>query len=196
MKYSIKWLCCCLLLCLMACSKPAPEPFQLIDITGSRIANQFVLQNTQGKNTQLSDYSGKVVLLFFGFTHCPDVCPSTLFELKKLLASLTPADQTRVQVIFITLDPERDSPAQLQKYVQAFDPRFVALHTSLEKTAVVAKDFNIFYEKQAAENGQYTVDHTAGVTIYDAEGQARLFYQPSKGLAALQHDVKILLDNK
>jgi protein SCO1/2 len=167
--------------------------FQNTDVTGMDYAKGFSLTDHTGKPRTLADYKGKVVLVFFGYTQCPDVCPTTMAEMAAVMQKLGPqADQ--VQVLFITLDPERDTPSLLASYVPAFDKRFVGLYGTPEQTAKVARDFKVFYSKvPGKEPGSYTIDHTAGTYAYDREGRVRLFIRHGSGADAVVHDIRQLL---
>jgi protein SCO1 len=176
--------------CDFGSSKPR---FNHTDITGADFARQFELTDFNGKPRKLADFKGKLVIVFFGFTQCPDICPTTLLETSKALKTLG-ADSDRVQVVFITLDPERDTPSILSKYVPAFDSRFIGLSGTLEETKKAAREFKVFFDKVPGQTpGSYTIDHTAASYVFDTQGRIRLFVkhgQPSDWLAA---DLKILL---
>lgn len=176
---------------LSACKPPAAE-FKNVDITGAEYARQFTLTDHQGKVRKLSDFKGKLVVLFFGYTQCPDVCPTTMSEMSAVMKELGPkADQ--VQVLFATLDPERDTQAVLAQYVPAFDTRFIGLHGDLKATEEVAREFKVFFKKVPGKNGEYSIDHTAGSYVFDRQGNIRLFVRYGQGAANLTHDLKILL---
>ncbi len=187
---------CALALSVTACDRlPGKQAsFQNTDVTGLDYAKGFSLTDHNGKPRTLADYKGKVVVVFFGYTQCPDVCPTTMAEMASVMQKLGPqADQ--VQVLFITLDPERDTRALLASYVPAFDKRFVGLYGTLEQTAQTAKDFKVFYSKvPGKEPGSYTIDHTAGSYVYDKEGRLRLFIRHGGGADAIVHDVRQLLN--
>jgi protein SCO1/2 len=141
----------------------------------------------------LAEFKGKVVVVFFGFTQCPDVCPTTLAELAAAKRELG-ADGARVQGIFVTVDPARDTPEVLRAYVAAFDPSFVALRGSDEQTLATAKSFKVYYNKvEGRTPGSYTIDHTAGSYVFDAQGRVRLFTRHGTGQAALVSDLRRLL---
>jgi protein SCO1/2 len=187
---------CCiaaLFLILTACS-PKPE-FKNIDITGSTaFGKDFSLLDPDGKVRTLADFKGKVVVMFFGYTQCPDVCPTTLTEMQQVMTILGPQSD-KVQVLFVTVDPQRDTAAILKQYVPAFDPRFLGLRpaddAALEK---VAKDFKIYYKKvPGVSAGSYTMDHTAGSYAFDPEGRLRLYIKHAQGPETLAHDLKELL---
>jgi protein SCO1/2 len=177
---------------LLACSKPAS--FQNTDVTGLRYAEDFALTDHNGKPRTLADFKGKVVIVFFGYTQCPDVCPTTMVELASVMKELGPqADQ--VQVLFITIDPERDTQQLLAQYVPAFDKRFLGLRGDAAQTAKVAKEFKVFYAKVPGKTpGSYSMDHTAGSYVFDKEGKIRLFVRHGQGTAPLVSDLKQLLN--
>jgi protein SCO1/2 len=178
---------------MLGCS-PKPS-FKNVDITGSTaFGNNFSLLDTNGNTKTMADYKGKVVVLFFGFTQCPDVCPTTLTEMEEALKLLGPKAD-KVQVIFVTVDPERDTASVLAQYVPAFNPRFVGLRPAdeagLEK---VTKDFRIYYKKvPGSKPGSYTMDHTAGSYVFDQNGQLRLYIKHAQGPEVLAHDLKNIL---
>jgi protein SCO1/2 len=181
----------CAALALSGCT-PSTPTFQNTDITGADFGKNFTLTDHTGKTRSLSDYQGKVVLIFFGFTQCPDVCPTTLAELSEVMKKLG-SGADRVQVLFITVDPERDTQTVLGQYVPAFDPRFVGLTGSVEQIAAVAKDFKAFYQKVPTPNGSYTVDHFSGMYAFDATGRIRLFIRYRAPMNSVVADVKTLL---
>jgi protein SCO1/2 len=181
----------CATLALSACT-PSPPTFQNTDITGADFGKNFTLADHRGETRSLNDYQGKVVLIFFGFTQCPDVCPTTLAELSEVMKKLG-NEADRVQVLFITVDPERDTQAVLSQYVSAFDPRFVGLTGSVEQIAAVAKDFKAFYQKVPTPNGSYTVDHFSGMYAFDATGRIRLFIRYRAPMDSVVADVKTLV---
>jgi protein SCO1/2 len=176
---------------LAACDGGGPK-FKNTDITGAEYAKGFALTDHTGKPRTLADFRGKVVVVFFGYTHCPDVCPTTLLELKQVMQALGP-DADKVQVLFITLDPERDTPQVLAQYVPAFDPRFLGLHADAATTLKTAKDFKVFYEKRAGTSpGSYTIDHTAASFAFDPQGRIRL-YVKHDSIGTLADDIRTLL---
>jgi len=187
---------CCiaaLLLILTACS-PKPE-FKNIDITGSTaFGKDFSLLDPDGKVRTLADFKGKVVVMFFGYTQCPDICPTTLTEMQQVMTILGPQSD-KVQVLFVTVDPERDTAAILKQYVPAFDPHFLGLRpaddAALEK---IGKDFKIYFKKAPGSSpGSYTMDHTAGSYAFDPDGRLRLYIKHAQGPETLAHDLKELL---
>ena len=187
--------CLLAILCfiLTACS-PKLE-FKNIDITGSTaFGKDFSLLDPDGKVRTLADFKGKVVVMFFGYTQCPDICPTTLTEMQQVMTLLGPQSD-KVQVLFVTVDPERDTAEILKQYVPAFDPRFLGLRpadeAALEK---VTKDFKIYYKKvPGAKPGSYTMDHTAGSYAFDPEGRLRLYIKHAQGPETMAHDLKELL---
>lgn len=172
----------------------APKPqFKGIDITGADYARELALPDADGKPRTLADFKGKVTVVFFGYTQCPDVCPTTLLELAAVRKALG-TDGARVQGVFVTVDPERDTPQVLKAYVDNFGADFVALRGDTEQTKAVAKHFKVFYAKVPGKaEGHYTMDHTAGSYIYDPSGRIRLFTRYGTGADALTHDLKLLL---
>lgn len=167
--------------------------FKAIDITGADYGNKLSLPDQNGQLRTLADFKGKVTVVFFGFTQCPDVCPTTMAELAQVKKALG-KDGERVQGVFITIDPERDTPELLKAYMSGFDPSFIALRGTPEQTAATAKDFKVFYAKVPGKSeGSYTMDHTAGSYIFDASGKLRLFTRYGSGAEALTADLKALL---
>jgi protein SCO1/2 len=179
---------------LTACGDRQAKPtFKNTDITGLDYAKGFTLPDHNGKVRTLADFKGKVVLVFFGFTHCPDVCPTTMYEMASVMKALGP-QADKVQVLFITVDPERDTQALLAKYVPAFDPRFLGLVGDKEATDKTAKEFKVFYQKVPGKTpGSYNVDHTAGSYVFDPQGRVRLFVRHGQGPEPIAHDMKLLL---
>lgn len=172
---------------------PAKPQFEGVDITGADYAKDFHLTDASRKARSLADYRGKAVVLFFGYTQCPDVCPTTMAELHGVMQSLG-RDAERVQVLFVTLDPARDTPELLARYVPNFDPRFVGLFGDEATTAQTAKDFKIFYQRVPGPTPtSYTLDHTAGSYVFDPQGRIRLFLRQGQPAASVTHDLKILL---
>lgn len=172
---------------------PGKSPFQGTDITGVDWGKDLRLTDHTGKRRSLADFQGKVVVVFFGYTHCPDVCPTTLGELGVTLKRLG-ADAAKVQVLFVTLDPLRDTPTILAQYVPSFNPTFLGLTGSDEEIAQAAKSFKVFYKKQEGGSKEgYTVDHSANTFVLDTQGRLRLLFGFGSGAAPLVHDIKILL---
>ena len=167
--------------------------FHNTDVTGVDYAKGFTLTDHTGKVRTLQDFRGKIVVMFFGYTQCPDVCPTTMAEMATVLKELGPsADE--VQVLFVTVDPERDTQELLSHYVPAFDKRFIGLYGDAAATAKVAKEFKVFYAKApGADASSYTVDHTAGSFVFDKQGQLRLFVRHGQGPGLIAHDLRQLL---
>jgi protein SCO1/2 len=177
---------------LTACDPDAPH-FNSVDITGANYARDFRLADAKGAPRTLADFRGKVVVIFFGYTQCPDVCPTTLSDMAEVRKRLG-ADGDKLQVIFVTLDPERDTSEVLAQYVPAFDPTFVGLRGTGEETAAVAKEFKVFYQRVPGKTEtSYTLDHTAGSYVFDREGRVRLFLRHAGGIDPIVADLKQLL---
>jgi len=181
---------------LAACDKTpgnASVPYNAVDITGATYGRTLSLPDADGRTRTLADFKGKIVVVFFGFTQCPDVCPGTLAELAQVKKSLGP-DGDKVQGVFITVDPARDTPEVLKGYVSSFDPGFVALRGTPEQTAATAKDFKVYFAKVPGKSeGSYSVDHTAGAFVFDTKGQVRLFTKYGSGAEALTSDLRKLI---
>ena len=177
---------------LAACSEQGAK-FQGVDVSQSNYAQELPLADHNGQPRRLQDFRGKAVVVFFGYTQCPDVCPTSLQELveaKQLLG----AEGERLQGIFVTVDPERDTAELLKAYVENFDPSFLALRGSPEQLAAVAKDFKIYYKKVPGSTPtSYTMDHSAGSYVYDTAGRLRVYNRYGSGAQALAADVKVLL---
>jgi protein SCO1/2 len=170
-----------------------PPQFKGIDITGADYARELALPDTDGKQRTLADWRGKALFVFFGFTQCPDVCPTSMVELAAAKKALG-AEGDKVQGLFVTLDPERDTPALLKAYVGNFDPSTVALRGTPEQTRSAAKHFKIFYAKVPGKTeGSYSIDHSTGAYLFDPQGRVRLVSRYGTGPAALEHDLRILL---
>jgi protein SCO1/2 len=180
---------------LSGCDKLASRPpsFQNTDVTGLPYGSGFALTDHNGKPRTLADFKGKVVVMFFGYTQCPDVCPTTMAEMAGVMKELGPqADQ--VQVLFVTVDPERDTRELLAQYVPAFDQRFLGLYGDAAQTAAVAKEFKVFYAKVPGKTpGSYSMDHSAGSYVFDKQGKIRLFLRHGQGAGPIVHDLKQLL---
>ncbi|WP_431260671.1 SCO family protein [Roseateles chitinivorans] len=167
--------------------------FQGVDLTGAAYARSFSLPDQDGRTRTLEDFKGKVVVVFFGFTQCPDVCPTTLAELAQVKQALGP-DGDKVQGVFITVDPERDKPELLKAYLGNFDPGFVALRGTPEQLKATAKEFKIYYAKVPGKTpDSYTMDHTAASFLFDPQGQVRVFSRYGAGAQALMGDIKTLI---
>jgi protein SCO1/2 len=178
-------------LALTACDKVLPTSFNGVDITGANYAQDFRLTDPDGRERTLADFKGRAVMLFFGFTQCPDVCPTALVraaEIRKMLG----ADGERLQVIFVTVDPERDSPVVLKAYTQAFDPSFIGLYGDLQKTSETAKAFKVFYKK-VPTGSSYTMDHSAFSYVFDPKGKIRLVLRHEQGAQECAEDLRKIL---
>ena len=189
--FLMRLLLLCAALTLGGCGeKPV---FQNTDLTGLDYARDFALTDHNGKPRTLADFKGRAVLIFFGYTQCPDVCPTTMAEMAAVMQQLgKQADD--LQVLFITLDPERDTAQLLSKYVPAFDRRFLGLYGDAAATAKVAKEFKVFYQKVPGKDPEnYTIDHTAGSYVFDRQGRIRLFVRHGQGPAPIVHDIQMLL---
>ena len=177
---------------LAACGGDAPK-FRGVDITGFDYGGEIALRDTSGAKRALADYRGKVAVLYFGYMNCPDVCPTTLAALREAMAQLG-ADAGRVQVLFVTVDPERDTPALLAQYVKSFDPRFQGLTGSVEEIGAAAKQFKIFFAKSPGkEPGSYSVDHSTQTYLIDPTGRARIFLKHDATPADFAQDIRTLL---
>ncbi len=185
----------CLIAALIAGCDSSPKPsFQLTDLSGAEFGRDFQLTDHNGKPRTLADFRGKVVAIFFGYAYCPDVCPTALAELASVANALG-KDAARMQVLLITVDPERDTPAVLSQYVPAFHPDFLGLYGDAAATLRTAKEFKVFFQKQPLPGGGYSVDHSAGTYIYDTAGRLRLFAGYGQGAPKLLHDIRLLLQD-
>jgi protein SCO1 len=197
--WAIALFICFLTLFLTACSPDKPQ-FKSVDLTGADYAKDFAkeggLADQNGKARSIKDFSGKVVVVFFGFTQCPDVCPTSMAELAGIKKALG-ADGDKLQGIFISVDPERDTPEILKAYMGNFDPTFLALRPTMEQLPVIAKDFKIYYKKVDGKTPtSYTMDHSAGNYIYDPQGRLRLYNRYGSGADGLVSDIRLLLKGK
>jgi protein SCO1/2 len=196
-RFAIKIIASCAILAgaggvLTACSESSPS-FSSVDVTGANYAKDFSLTDHNGKLRQLSDFKGKVVVVFFGFTQCPDVCPTSMAELAEVKKALG-RDGDKLQGLFVTVDPARDTPEVLKGYMENFDPSFLALYTTPEKLAELAKDFKVYYKRAEGKTPtSYTIDHSAGSYIYDTKGNLRLFTRYGSGAKVLTSDIQQLL---
>jgi len=197
-RFAIKKVAACALLAsaggLLAACQPDKPQFKAIDITGADYAQGFQLTDFNGRPRSLTDYKGKAVVVFFGFTQCPDVCPTTMNEMaqvKKLLGT----DGDKLQVVFISIDPERDTPEVLKAYMGSFDPSFAGLYAaSPDALAALAKDFKIYYKKVDGKTPtSYSMDHTAASYVYDPQGRLRLYARYGIGPQAMADDIRLLL---
>jgi protein SCO1/2 len=177
---------------LTACAPDKPK-FNAIDVTGADYAKGFTLSDHLGQRRSLSDFKGKVVVLFFGYTQCPDVCPTSMAELTEV-KRLLGAEGDKLQGTFITVDPGRDTAEMLKAYMGNFDPTFVAFIPTPEELAVVAKDYKVYYKlSQGKTPTSYTMDHSAGSYVYDTQGNLRLYSRYGSGAPALAQDIQVLL---
>ena len=177
-----------------ACSAEKPQ-FKSIDLTGADYAKGFALTDQNGKPRTLQEFGGKVVVVFFGFTQCPDVCPTAMAELADVKKLLGP-DGDKLQAVFITLDPERDTPEVLKAYMSNFDPAFIALRPTMAELPDFAKSYKVFYKKvEGRTASSYSMDHSAGSYVYDAKGQIRLYNRYGSGAEVLASDIKLLMKN-
>ncbi|WP_300454073.1 SCO family protein [Accumulibacter sp.] len=181
-------------LLLAGCTKP--PAFTSTDITGSEWGKDFALSDAQGQLRRLADFKGKAVVVFFGYTQCPDVCPTTLSSMREVL-TLLGEDAKRVQVIFVTLDPARDTPQVLAAYVTAFNPGFIGLHADDATTAALAREFKVFYAKQAGSTADsYSIDHSTSSYVFDPQGRLRLLVRHGESPDRVAADLKLLLAGK
>lgn len=177
---------------LASCGEPKlPSPFHASEVSGKLASADFRLTDHNGTPRTLADFRGKVVLLFFGYTHCPDVCPTTMADLAQVMERLG-KEAARVQVLFVTVDPERDTQQLLAKYVPAFRPDFLGLYGDMAATREVAQAFSVVYQKQPVANG-YNVDHSAGTFMIDAQGRVRLLAPYGQRSDWLEQDIRLLL---
>jgi protein SCO1/2 len=184
----------CLSLLLGGCS--GPPVFVSTDISAVPWGKDFSLTDHHGKPSRLADFRGKAVVLFFGYTQCPDVCPTTLSTMREAM-KLLGEDAKRVQVLFVSVDPARDTPALLAQYVPAFDPSFLGLHADENSIAATAKEFKVFYAKQPGSTpGSYSIDHSTGSYAFDPQGQLRLLLRHGETPANVAADLKLLLAGK
>ncbi len=177
---------------LVGCTEPKAA-FKGVDITGADYAKELNLPDQNGQVRKIKDFSGKLVVVFFGYTQCPDVCPTTMQELAEV-KRLLGADGDKLQAVFVTVDPERDTTELLKAYVENFDPNFVALRPTPEQLPAIAKEFKIYFKRVEGKTPtSYTMDHSAGSYTFDAQGKVRLFNRYGMGPEALAHDFKLLL---
>ncbi|HWU85477.1 MAG TPA: SCO family protein [Rhodocyclaceae bacterium] len=185
-----------LALSLSACGSGSTPHFNATDVSGSDWGSDFHLTAPDGKPRSLADFKGKAVVIFFGYTQCPDVCPTTLTTMAATM-KLLGADANKVQVLFVTLDPERDTPEVLSKYAPAFDPRFLGLYADAATTQATAKEFKVFYQKQAGSTPDtYTIDHTAASYAFDPQGRLRLYIKHGETPEQVAADLALLLQGK
>jgi len=191
---TLRWLLPFIVALLVACGEP--PHFTSTDITGAEIGRDFALFDPAGRIRHLADYKGKAVVIFFGYTQCPDVCPTTMSTMAAAM-KLLGEDAKRVQVLFVTLDPERDTRELLAAYVPQFDPSFVGLSADAATTAATAKEFKVFYQKQPGSTPQtYSIDHTASDYVYDPQGRLRLLIKHDESPQNIAADLGKLLAGK
>ena len=177
---------------LTGCTPEKPQ-FKSIDLTGADYARDFSLLDQNGQLRTVKDFAGKIVVVFFGFVQCPDVCPTSMAELSEV-KRLLGTDGNRLQAIFITVDPERDTPELLKAYMANFEPTFLALRPTPAELVQVAKDFKIYYKKvDGKTKGSYSMDHSAGSYIYDPKGQIRLYSRYGSGADVVASDIRLLM---
>ena len=182
-------------LALLTACAPSEPVFRSTDITGAEYGKTLQLTDHHGQTRTLADFKGKVITIFFGYTQCPDVCPTALSGMSEVMQQLG-ADGDRLQVLFVTVDPERDTPELLAGYVPVFDKRFLGLYGTPDKIAEIAKDFRVFYRKSGDLAGHYTIDHSAGTYVFDPEGRLRLYMRHAEDPALMAADIKALLAGK
>lgn len=188
--------CTLIVLSLSACNKSEISEFHSIDVTGADYARTWSMPDASGQQRSLDEFKGQVVYIFFGYTQCPDVCPTTMAEMALVKKSLGP-DSRKLQVIFVTVDPERDTPEILRAYVSAFDEDAIALVGNLEQLAEMAREFKAVYQKVPGQSeGTYTMDHSAGGYIYDTHGKLRLYSKYGMPVADLTADIVKLLQGR
>jgi protein SCO1/2 len=173
-----------------------PHKFNAVDLTGAQYARSFDLPDFDGRERTLADFAGKVVVVFFGYTQCPDACPTTMAELAQVKKLLGP-DSARVQIVFITVDPDRDTAPLLHNYVKNFGDDFIALRGDATQIKAIAREFKVFYEKVPGTSpDNYTIDHTAGTYVFDTQGRIRLFGRNAMEPEQMAADIKALLAEK
>ena len=182
-------------LALLTACAPSEPVFRSTDITGAEYGKTLQLTDHHGQTRTLADFKGKVITIFFGYTQCPDVCPTALSGMSEVMQQLG-ADGDRLQVLFVTVDPERDTPELLAQYVPVFDARFLGLYGTAEKIAEVAKEFRVFYRKSGDLAGHYTIDHTAGTYVFGPDGRPRLYVKHAEDPQVVVADIKALLAGK
>ncbi len=173
---------------------PAKGPFKGIDVTGGEMGGELRLTGHDGRARSLADFRGKLVVVSFGFTQCPDVCPTTLADLAAAMKLLGP-DARDVQVLFVTVDPKRDTEELLRQYVPAFHPDFLGLHGDAAATTKVTKDFHVYAHERAGRDGNYTVDHSAQIFVLDRQGRVRVLFSPGTPPASMASDLRVLLNS-
>lgn len=179
-------------LSVLACNR-APTAFHSTDLTGAAFARQLSLTDHNGEQRSLSGFHGKAVVLFFGYTSCPDICPTMLARLADVMKSLGD-DAARVQVLFVTIDPERDTLQRIKEFVPWFHPAFLGLRGDVEQTRVITEEFRIFAARKAVDGELgYVMDHSSGAYVYDPAGRLRLYLRDSAGVDEIASDIRLLL---
>jgi protein SCO1/2 len=198
LRIAAAWALAALLAAGAGCDKlfsPPKSPFHGVDVTGLDAGSALRLADSDGKTRTLADFRGKLVIVDFGYTQCPDVCPTTLHDYAEALKKLG-ADAAQVQLLFVTVDPGRDTARLLEEYVRAFDPRFLGLRGDAAATERVTKDFKVYAQQRPGKTAEsYTVDHSAQVFVFDREGRLRLMMPPGTAPADIASDLRVLLDS-
>jgi protein SCO1/2 len=177
---------------LAGCTEAKPT-FNAVDITGADYAKDFSLTDANGRVRTMADFNGKVVVLFFGYAQCPDVCPTTMTEMAQVKQQLG-SDGDKLQVLFVTVDPERDTPDVMKAYMGAFDPSFIALIPTPDQLPPLAKDYKVYYKKVDGKTPtSYSMDHSAASFVYDPQGRLRLYTRYGAGVPAMVADIQALL---
>ena len=190
---ALRALAATLVAALLAACSPEALKFKSIDITGADYVKGFALADHNGVQRSLADFKGKAVVVFFGFTQCPDVCPTALADLAEVKRLLGPQGD-KLQGIFVSVDPERDTPEVLKAYMTNFDPSFLALRPSMDQLPEVAKGFKVFYKKvEGPTPTSYTIEHSAGSYVFDPQGRVRLYTRQAVGAQGLAEDIALLL---
>lgn len=194
MSRALAWLAATALAFLLGCGPAQRSDFKATDITGADFGRRLELTDHNGVRRSLADFKGKLVVLFFGYTHCPDVCPTTLSDVAAAFRMMKPEEASQVQVLFVSVDPGRDTPDMLRQYVPYFHPSFLGLLGSEAEVATAAKEFRIHYRKHVEPGASdYLVDHTAGSYVLDRQGRLRLFQPFAQPAADIAHDLLLLL---
>lgn len=195
MKIRLAAVCAVAIFALAGCQPAPPQPpvFQATDITGASFARDFKLADHNGQVRTLASFKGKLVAVFFGYTHCPDVCPTTLSDFAAALRQMGPLAD-RVQVLFVTMDPERDTAELLKQFVPAFNPHFLGMVSDAETLKQLTREYKVVYQKTAVKGADdYLIDHSTGTYIYDAQGHLRLLMPYGSSPDAIAQDLKVLL---
>lgn len=181
--------------CLLACNR-APVAFHNTDLTGASFGRQLTLPDHAGQQRSLADFSGKAIIVFFGYASCPDVCPTMLAKLAEVMKTLGD-DASRVQVLFVTVDPERDSAERLKEFVPWFYPTFIGLRGDVQQTRAASEEFRVFAaKKQVSGEMGYVIDHSTGAYVFDPAGRLRLYVKDASSVAEIAADIRLLLQGK